>query len=122
MHELGRFPGLSVKSFGEADTIGNGLSADQMSPNEEFEERDVVVCQYSKLSGVTEKALAKFRSIVIDCRFPVGFAGSRSPTVVELDNVANEKSKTSKSAPVETTTTFAWWICPGMVMLRFPLR
>jgi hypothetical protein len=107
LHELGRLPDLRLGTLDSSGLCGGSLALGATRPDE-LGESDVVVCQHSSISGLDVRLLSKFRSIVIDCRHPSGYAGSRSPTATELNDVTSNYSRQDTVAPNELSS-LAWW-------------
>lgn len=107
MHELGRFDGIQRRSFGLSGGICNAV-LDTRDGKETFEPGDVVVCEYSAVTKMSKAKLASFHSIVIDCRYPNGFMGSRSSACTEdADSSRSDYAKTT-DIPNELVSSL-WW-------------
>jgi hypothetical protein len=74
MHELRRFKGLKAKYL-------DGRSVRSASLAFSFQAGDIVVCLHSIIERIPKNYLAKFSSIVIDGRYPSGFASARPHSV-----------------------------------------
>jgi hypothetical protein len=69
---------------------------------------DVILCEYASATKIPKGNLAKFHSIVIDCRYPNGYLGSRSPTCAEEMESSKGNLTNSAVAPSELTSS-SWW-------------
>jgi hypothetical protein len=115
MHELARFPSLSIHSS-EWLTEKSELRS---MVDERFNANDVVVCQYSAINEISESILTKFRTVVIDCRHPTGFDASRSPTIVEFH--PSSWTQTHEAAPLELKCS-SWWTRVAGVFAKSEMR
>ena len=98
-HEIGRFDGLNIVMYRKGmDTKSLG-------------EGDVIVCDCLELPSV-EKAGEIFETLVIDCRFPNGFEGSRPPT----------GSLPKKPNRAEAYATNEWWSSLTKIAKSIPRR
>lgn len=105
-HEFSRFDGLHCRSIGLTGGISNpSLETDS---EQTFNAGDIILCEYASATNLPKGDLARFHSIVIDCRYPNGYLGSRSPTCAEETESSKEKLTNSAVAPSELTSS-SWW-------------
>jgi len=107
MHAIKRFEGLRIKPFGFSAGISSPFSGDRKENY--FEDDDVVICEYSALKRLQQSDFSCFESLVLDCRYPRGFQGSRrhsvfDDTVIVPDNTAHA----IKTAPADLISE-VWW-------------
>jgi hypothetical protein len=104
-HELGRFDGLHCRSIG----LTGGISNPSLETNSEqtFNAGDIILCEYASATILPKRDLARFHSIVIDCRYPNGYLGSRSPTCAE-EAESSKDNLTYSVAPSELASS-SWW-------------
>jgi hypothetical protein len=106
-HELGRFDGLHCRSIG----LTGGISNPSLESNSEqtFNAGDIILCEYASATKIPKGDLARFHSIVIDCRYPNGYLGSRSPTCAEETESSQDKLTNSAVTPPSELTSSSWW-------------
>jgi hypothetical protein len=64
--------------------------------------------EYSAATRISKDDLATFQSIVIDCRYPNGYLGSRSPTCAEEMDSLHDNLNAPATPPSELTSS-SWW-------------
>lgn len=105
MHEISRFDGLRVQVEGSDCGISAPFlhlrSAGTYGPG------DVVVCGFSSLRELGAKKLSRFKSVVLDARYPNGFAGSRSPVHGE-EGPGGSNCVQGTESPAELLKS-SWW-------------
>jgi hypothetical protein len=78
LHELGSFQGIKRRTVGFDSGISRSVA--DLDDSIAFENGDVVLCDFGSVSQLKMHRNSKFSTVVIDCRFPCSFLGSRSPT------------------------------------------
>jgi hypothetical protein len=77
-----------------------------------FQSNEIVVCEYATLKRIAEADFSKFQTVVIDCRYPRGFLGSRWSSAAELEPENQEdppeKPASRTNIPPELATG-SWW-------------
>ena len=100
-----RFEGLRIRSFGFSGGISSPISDDNQAVA--FEPREVVICEYSSLHRLQHRDFATFETLVIDCRYPCGFQGSRRPS--DFDGKVLEHSTNNTSIVPADLINESWW-------------
>lgn len=94
--------------FGFTGGISN--PAVTVNDSDTLEPTDVIVCEYGALNRLQQNHFAGLSSMVIDCRYPRGFLGSRMPCVSdELKNHSEDTTDHSFSGIPRELTLSSWW-------------
>ena len=108
VHELYRFKGLQIRYLGLSGGISSPFSVIEGKVN--FESNEIVVCEYSEFKGIAIEDFKHFETMLIDCRYPRGFLGSRLPSVETTESKSREEEPDTPSTavPMELTKE-SWW-------------
>lgn len=72
-----------------------------------FTGNDIFICEYSLITKVDTSFLSKFRSVVVDCRYPSGFSASRTKDVTSGKS-SLDAARASFVVPDELSSD-EWW-------------
>ena len=104
IYELKRFDGLQIKSLGFSGGISNpdvdGIMEVAFDPGE------VIICEYGCLQRLQHRDFATFETLIVDCRYPCGFKGSRRPSV--FDEKQLDQSTNASMVPADLVNE-SWW-------------
>lgn len=107
VHELDRFKGLRICYLGLSGGISSPFSKIEGRVN--FEENEVVVCEFSEVKSIHKTDFKHFETMIVDCRYPRGFLGSRLPSVARMKVVPHRSDSPSSTAiPIELGME-SWW-------------
>ncbi|CAB9518904.1 DNA binding protein [Seminavis robusta] len=93
IHSLNRFTNLKVKRL-DAFT---GLPTGNFGMDFLLDTNDIVVCDYSAYEKLNGGEMDHFDSIVVDCRYPRAFSGSRLPSAPSASPSMTKTDQSSQS-------------------------